>query len=76
MLLQSMVLRTVLYLKEKSILKKSRCKSKILQIVSALTQQEISEDALLVINSGRYEFKNKGIDLFIDAVAQLKIQFG
>lgn len=52
--------------------KRAAARAKILQIVSALTQQEISEDALLVINSGRYEFKNKGIDLFIDAVAQLK----
>jgi glycogen phosphorylase/synthase len=28
-------------------------------------------DTLLLVNSGRYEFRNKGIDLFIDALAEL-----
>lgn len=30
-----------------------------------------SEDALILGISGRYEFKNKGIDVFIDAMGQL-----
>lgn len=52
--------------------KRALARKKLIQVASALSQQNISEDALLVINSGRYEFKNKGIDLFIDALAKLK----
>ena len=52
--------------------KRSIARQKIIQIAETLTQQQISKDALLVINSGRYEFKNKGIDLFIESLAILK----
>ena len=31
----------------------------------------VSDDALFILNSGRYEFKNKGIDLFINALGKL-----
>lgn len=44
---------------------------KILSVMRALTSTEIEEDAFLVINSGRYEFHNKGIDLFIRAMGEL-----
>jgi phosphorylase/glycogen(starch) synthase len=33
-----------------------------------------SDDAFLILNSGRYEFHNKGIDVFIEAVAGLRKQ--
>lgn len=52
--------------------KRANAREKLIQVASALTQQSISQDALLIINSGRYEFKNKGIDIFIDALAKLK----
>jgi phosphorylase/glycogen(starch) synthase len=32
------------------------------------------EDSVLLINSGRYEFKNKGIDVFLEALAKLNEQ--
>ncbi len=54
--------------------KKAVARQRLLTVASAITQQPISNDALLVINSGRCEFKNKGIDLFLDALAQLKEQ--
>lgn len=44
---------------------------KLLQVSRALFNTELPEDSLLVINSGRYEFRNKGIDLYIDALAAL-----
>lgn len=44
-------------------------KEKLVSVTQALLNQKIDEDALFIINSGRYEFKNKGIDLFIDALA-------
>ena len=43
----------------------------MIKITEALISQKIDEDALLIINSGRYEFKNKGIDVFINAMGEL-----
>lgn len=51
--------------------KKENSRSKILHIASILTGTMLPESTLMVINSGRYEFKNKGIDLFIDALGDL-----
>lgn len=51
--------------------KRNHAKNKIFAVVEAILQQPINKDSLLVINSGRYEFKNKGIDLFIDALGLL-----
>lgn len=51
--------------------KRGAARKKLLKVASAITQQSISEDALLVINSGRYEFRNKGIDMFIRGLAKL-----
>jgi len=52
--------------------KRNIARQRLLEIATALTQQEISDKALLVLNSGRYEFKNKGIDLFIQSLSQLQ----
>lgn len=46
-------------------------REKVLSILRQTTQTEISDNAFLIINSGRYEFKNKGIDLFIKALGEL-----
>lgn len=46
-------------------------RNKMLEVASALTNQALPADSLLVGISGRYEFKNKGIDLFIDALGEL-----
>ncbi|MCQ2286910.1 MAG: alpha-glucan family phosphorylase [Bacteroidales bacterium] len=54
--------------------KRSMARAKLHDVASALLQQPIAEDALFVINSGRYEFKNKGIDLFLASLASLKNQ--
>jgi phosphorylase/glycogen(starch) synthase len=51
--------------------KRTAARKKIINVFSALTNQQLNEDSLLIINSGRYEFKNKGIDLFIDAMGEL-----
>ena len=50
---------------------RTAARQKLLHVASALTQQDISDDALLLINSGRYEFHNKGIDMFIKGLAKL-----
>ena len=54
--------------------KRAVARKTLLHVASSLMQQELPEDALLVVNSGRYEFKNKGIDVFIRSLAQLSQQ--
>ncbi|MCK9162797.1 MAG: alpha-glucan family phosphorylase [Bacteroidales bacterium] len=51
--------------------KKLIARQRITNIVQALTNQKIDDNALLIINSGRYEFNNKGIDVFINAMGEL-----
>ena len=43
----------------------------VLHIAETLCGEPIDRNCLMVINSGRYEFKNKGIDLFIEALHRL-----
>ncbi|MDD4372731.1 MAG: alpha-glucan family phosphorylase [Bacteroidales bacterium] len=61
------------FMADRELLKEKRqlARNKIIQIANAMTGQTLSDASLLVINSGRYEFKNKGIDVFIDALANL-----
>ncbi len=51
--------------------KRSAAREKMLQIASALTGEQLPENTLLMATSGRYEFRNKGLDLFIDALGDL-----
>jgi len=55
-------------------LKREAARNKLFNVAEALLNQKISRDSLLVANSGRYEFKNKGIDLYIDALGKLNNQ--
>ena len=43
----------------------------LLKVAEAVLNRKVDEKAILVVNSGRYEFSNKGIDLFIDALSLL-----
>lgn len=43
----------------------------ILKMAETLCGDPIDRNCLMVINSGRYEFKNKGIDLYIEALRRL-----
>jgi len=52
-------------------IKRKAAREKIISVAEAVTGLEMPANSLLVINSGRYEFRNKGIDLFIDALAEL-----
>jgi len=51
--------------------KRSVARDKLLLVAQAVMGQTMPSDTLMVVNSGRYEFRNKGIDLFIDALAEL-----
>lgn len=52
--------------------KRDVARKKIIHVARALFNQNVPENSLLVIKSGRYEFKNKGIDIFLDALASIK----
>ena len=54
--------------------KRTIARKKLVEVAEALSGQKISENTLFVVNSGRYEFRNKGIDLYIDGLAKLKNQ--
>ena len=51
--------------------KRKATRAQILKIAETLCGEAIDPNCLMVINSGRYEFKNKGIDLFIEALRRL-----
>lgn len=46
-------------------------RSILCKITKALTGGNCNENTLFVATSGRYEFKNKGIDVFLDALGKL-----
>jgi phosphorylase/glycogen(starch) synthase len=46
-------------------------RSKLLEVAEIMFGQKYSDDIFLIATSGRYEFRNKGIDLFIDALGEL-----
>ncbi len=46
-------------------------RKKIVHVASAVLGYKVSEDSFLMATSGRDEYKNKSIDLFIDALADL-----
>ncbi len=52
--------------------KRNNARKTLIQVAEKLTGNRISEDALFVSTSGRYEYKNKGIDVFITSINELK----
>lgn len=51
---------------------RATAREKLLRVASLVVGEEMKEDAFLVVTSGRYEYYNKGIDLFIDTLAELE----
>ena len=51
--------------------KRSVARRKMLDIANALLGEDLGDDTLLVSTSGRYEFRNKGIDVFVEAMNRL-----
>lgn len=44
---------------------------RLLDVASCLLGREFADDTMMMSIGGRYEFKNKGIDVFVDTVSQL-----
>lgn len=51
--------------------KRKAARKIILQIANCLTGCEFPDDTLVIGTSGRYEFRNKGIDVFVEAMNRL-----
>lgn len=47
-------------------------RERILEVANALTGQNLPQDTTIIATSGRCEYRNKGIDLFLDSVNELR----
>lgn len=56
--------------------KRHAARKRLLDIARDLTGTLIPDDALIVSTSGRYEFRNKGIDVFIESMSRLRSREG
>ena len=52
--------------------KRKEARKCLLNIANALTGCEFDDDTIVIGTSGRYEFRSKGIDVFIDAMNRLR----
>ena len=51
--------------------KRNLARKRLLQVANALLGEQLGDDTLIVSTSGRYEFRNKGVDVYIEAMNRL-----
>lgn len=51
---------------------RKKARAKLLEVASALTGLTLGDDTFLIATSGRCEYRNKGIDMFLDTMALLR----
>ena len=51
--------------------KRNAARRKMLDVANALLGENLDDDTLLISTSGRYEFRNKGIDVFLESMNRL-----
>ncbi|MDR3253012.1 MAG: glycosyl transferase [Tannerella sp.] len=56
--------------------KRAAARATLIRTVEKLTRYAVAEDAFLVATSGRYEYRNKGIDVFLDTMNELRTNTG
>lgn len=52
--------------------KRKAARKKLVEVAAAMSGEKVPDDAILIGIGGRYEYRNKGIDVFIDALGALK----
>ena len=52
--------------------KRKSARKRLLDVANALLGTQLDDDTLIVSTSGRYEFRNKGVDVYIEAMDRLK----
>ena len=51
--------------------KRRAARRRLLEVANALLGEQLDDDTLIISTSGRYEFRNKGIDVFVEAMNRL-----
>ena len=51
--------------------KRKAARKRLLDVANALLGEDLDDNTLIVSTSGRYEFRNKGIDVFVEAMNRL-----
>ena len=51
--------------------KRKAARKRLLKVANALLGEQLDDDTLIISTSGRYEFRNKGIDVFVEAMNRL-----
>lgn len=51
---------------------RKKARERILKVAGALTGHNLPDDITIVVTSGRCEYRNKGIDLFLDSMNELR----
>jgi glycosyltransferase involved in cell wall biosynthesis len=51
--------------------KRRAARRRLLEVANALLGEQLGDDTLIISTSGRYEFRNKGIDVFVEAMNRL-----
>lgn len=51
--------------------KRKAARKRVLDVANALLGTDLGDDTLIVSTSGRYEFRNKGVDVYIEAMNRL-----
>jgi glycogen phosphorylase/synthase len=52
--------------------RRQTARKKLKSVAEAVLGYQLPEDCVLLVNSGRYEFRNKGVDILIDSLGQLQ----
>ena len=50
---------------------RNKARRRLLEVANALLGIQLGDDTLIVSTSGRYEFRNKGVDVYIEAMNRL-----
>ena len=51
--------------------KRKAARQRLLEVANALLGENLDDNTLIISTSGRYEFRNKGIDVFVEAMNRL-----
>ena len=51
--------------------KRKAARKRLLEVANALLGEQLDDNTIIVSTSGRYEFRNKGIDVFVEAMNRL-----
>ena len=47
-------------------------RAKLISVAEAVLGYKLTDDCVLLVNSGRYEFRNKGVDIYIDCLGEMQ----